>query len=106
MKRQEKEGEKASIRITWASTAVARAELACDGITVKSKVNGEYRVAKSGRGNEASAYYTNDLRDAIGTAYVMAHPVTVYCVECGVAVELDCICDDLNFDQYDNGGAR
>lgn len=24
----------------------------------------------------------------------------IYCVECGAATELDCICDDLNDDQY------
>ena len=24
----------------------------------------------------------------------------VYCVECGAETELDCICDDLNFDEY------
>jgi len=40
------------------------------GLTI-SKCNGEYRVAFPGPGNEASAYYTNDLQDALNTARAM-----------------------------------
>jgi hypothetical protein len=40
------------------------------GITVTSK-NGEHRVSARG-GKEASAYYTNDSDDALGTGLAMA----------------------------------
>lgn len=33
----------------------------------------EYRLALPGTGNEASAYYTNDLADALATARVWFH---------------------------------
>lgn len=40
------------------------------GMTVTHR-DGEYRVAYKGKGNEASAYYTNDRQDALDTMRVM-----------------------------------
>lgn len=41
------------------------------GMAVRKTPEGEYRVAFPGRDTEASAYYTNDLQDAIDTAKAM-----------------------------------
>jgi hypothetical protein len=41
------------------------------GMTITQK-NGEYRVNYAVGGTEATAYYTNDIQDAIGTAKHMA----------------------------------
>lgn len=41
------------------------------GLTVR-KTDGEYRVAFRGPNNEETAYYTNDLKDAVDTARSMA----------------------------------
>lgn len=40
------------------------------GMTVTHR-DGEFRVAFKGKGNEASAYYTNDRQDALDTMRVM-----------------------------------
>jgi len=51
---------------------LAEAKKACSEIgCVLTKRDGEYRVNFRG-GNEATAYYTNDLRDAVLTAAQMA----------------------------------
>ena len=47
-----------------------RAQLDVLGMTIR-KVDGEYRVAFKGPHSEASAYYTDDLSDAYGTAVAM-----------------------------------
>lgn len=50
----------------------AKTQAAMSGCTLKRTEDGEYRVALKGAG-EASAYYTNDLQDAVGTARAMEH---------------------------------
>jgi hypothetical protein len=58
------------------------------------KRDGEYRVAHDMRDNEASAYYTNDLADALETGRAMARDTTRLCrpdvptVHTGVTVVL------------------
>lgn len=42
------------------------------GITLTKNSYNEYRVAFRGKGNEDSAYYTNDLQDAVDTGRHMA----------------------------------
>ncbi len=58
-------------RLTWRSCVEARAQLRSAGISVVACGGGEYRVAFSGVGNEDSAYYTNDLADALATGFDM-----------------------------------
>lgn len=48
----------------------AQAELRTLGITLR-KTDGEYRVAFAGKGTESSAYYTNDIEDAVNTGRAM-----------------------------------
>jgi hypothetical protein len=53
------------------SAEEVRAWLAQHGMTIRKNIEGEYRVNfKDGR--EDTAYYTNDLQDAISTALAMA----------------------------------
>jgi glutamine amidotransferase PdxT len=49
----------------------ARAELKLLDITIKRNKFGEYRVNFVG-GREETAYYTNDLHDAVATGKAMA----------------------------------
>lgn len=42
------------------------------GISLSRLTGPEFRVAFHGRGNEGSAYYTNDLDDALATGRAMA----------------------------------
>lgn len=51
--------------------ATARAEIRAHGCTLRVGEDREFRVCLKG-GTEASAYYTNDLADAVGTAAAMA----------------------------------
>ncbi len=53
-----------------------KAALTAMGLTIRRK-DGEYRVAYAGKGNEASAYYTNDLEDAFGTGKHMAKEAAI-----------------------------
>jgi len=48
-----------------------RAKLQAKGLTLKS-CDGQYRVAFKGRNSEASAYYAEDLEDALKTGYCLA----------------------------------
>jgi hypothetical protein len=48
-----------------------KARLAKYGMTIRKNMDGEYRV-NFRDGKEATAYYTNDLQDAIYTAIHMA----------------------------------
>lgn len=58
--------------------AAAKARLAPLGVTINWKAStDEYRVNFIG-GKEATAYYTNDLRDAVGTGEAMAAHKTKY----------------------------
>ena len=51
----------------------AKAELKSLGLTIKKMECGDYRVAVAYDNNaEVCAYYTNDLRDAVATARIMA----------------------------------
>jgi hypothetical protein len=59
----EKKGEKLSLNIV-------RAQLSAIGLTIRHD-DGEYRVNKK-NGREATAYYTNDLEDALNTGRAMA----------------------------------
>lgn len=54
--------------------AEVRKQLAVVGISIRRE-DGEYRVNFRG-GKESTAYYTNDLRDALGTGLRMAREVT------------------------------
>jgi hypothetical protein len=47
--------------------------LAEKGLTFRKEQCGEYRVNFKG-GTEASAYYTDDLSDALNTGYAMLTP--------------------------------
>lgn len=50
----------------------AKATLRAVGVTI-SKRHGEYRVNLRG-GREATAYYTDDIEDAVNTGLRMAEP--------------------------------
>lgn len=50
------------------------------GMTFRKTEWGDFRVAfkpAPGQSTEASAYYTTDIEDAVGTAYVMATTTTI-----------------------------
>ena len=49
----------------------AKATLADKHMTIRSTVPGEYRVNHVGSGEE-TAYYTNDIEDAVKTGLLMA----------------------------------
>lgn len=50
----------------------AKAELKAYGVTIDYNAEtAEYRVAITGPNSEASAYYTDDIWDAIGTGKAM-----------------------------------
>ncbi len=48
-----------------------RESLKSIGMSIKATGYGDFRVAFQGKGNEDSAYYTSDLRDAYDTALLM-----------------------------------
>lgn len=53
-----------------------RVALAAMGIVIKKTSEGDYRV-NFRNGDEATAYYTNDLDDAFNTGKVMANRAAV-----------------------------
>lgn len=55
----------------------AAAMLRAIGITLKRAEGDEYRVAFKGKDQEASAYYTNDLSDAVETGRDMARRAAI-----------------------------
>jgi hypothetical protein len=59
------------MRPSYLTLTAAKALLRPLGVTLRKR-DGEYRVAFDMRDNEASAYYTNDLADALETGRAMA----------------------------------
>lgn len=76
-------------RLTFAAV---KAELGAIGVRITPPHDGDYRVALQG-GDESSAYYTNDLADALGTGHAMKEQgatvrhlqdYSATCDDCGV----------------------
>jgi hypothetical protein len=66
--RLKRKSKKNPIKINF---KIAKNLLAPHGLTIRSTGGGEYRVNFKG-GDEETAYYTNDLKDAVDTGIIMA----------------------------------